>query len=158
MNPNVDLDHRVLRCNWANQHVAPSTGMVYSLVQPPVAGLMSWLLITVGANAKYDLGLHMPGINAAGTAGVCLGLLLIVKGEMLDEKQGKRGGVVKDNGNGNGDGNGDGDGDSDGRGGEGEVDDGSGETRALLHGSNGDNRIGANGLTGASSINDSHIV
>ena len=80
--------------NWANQHVAASTVMTYAVVQPVAAGLMSWLLIAVGFNAEHDVGLQMPGINAAGTLGVALGLFLIVKGEMVDEKAGKSGGVV----------------------------------------------------------------
>ena len=79
--------------NWANQHVAPSTVMMYSVVQPVAAGLMSWVLIATGFNAEYDVGLQMPGINAAGTLGVVVGLYLIVKGELLDEKAGKSGGV-----------------------------------------------------------------
>lgn len=80
--------------NWANQHVAASTVMTYAVVQPVAAGLMSWMLIAVGFNAEHDVGLQMPGINAAGTLGVGLGLFLIVKGEMVDEKAGKSGGVV----------------------------------------------------------------
>ena len=79
--------------NWANQHVAASTVMSYAVVQPVAAGLMSWLLIAVGFNAKYDAGLQMPGINAAGTIAVAFGLFLIVKGEMRDEKEGRCGGV-----------------------------------------------------------------
>eukprot|EP00040_Diaphanoeca_grandis_P011348 m.58100 g.58100 ORF g.58100 m.58100 type:complete len:379 (+) comp22499_c0_seq1:65-1201(+) len=73
--------------NWANQYVAASSVMVYHVVEPLAAGMLSYILIKTGFAKEHNVELHEPGLNSLGAIGVLIGLLLIVRAEVTQDTQ-----------------------------------------------------------------------
>jgi len=77
--------------NWANKYVPPSSVVLYTVMQPVSASLLSLALIrSEFIDAYPDVTLELPGYNALGAIGVVAGILLLTFGEPAETQAGER--------------------------------------------------------------------